>query len=184
MSRTYEVKGETLADRTVEQVAEEIETLAHELRSVRALSTREQLASTIMHLAADIRVSVEGGENALVLNFTYDANGMDESARLLYLWEIHDSITGMLIARYLGKAENGIKRRREEYRGNVGRLLAGRPYRKGNPDGFRAIHRALAEAVRQNHRITLRLLRNVPGDENIFAAERAMIHALQCSLNG
>ncbi|CAM2198536.1 protein of unknown function (plasmid) [Paraburkholderia kururiensis] len=57
MSRTFKVVGEQLVDRTIDEVMEEIETLAHELRGVRHRSTREQLTSTIMHLAADISVS-------------------------------------------------------------------------------------------------------------------------------
>lgn len=57
MKRTFKVVGEQLAGRTIGEVAEEIETLAHELRSVSDVSAREQLASTIMHLAADVSVS-------------------------------------------------------------------------------------------------------------------------------
>lgn len=57
MTRTFKVIGEQLVNRTIDDVAEEIETLAHDLRGVLDRATREQLASTIMHLAADISVS-------------------------------------------------------------------------------------------------------------------------------
>lgn len=56
MTRTFKVIGERLVDRTIDEVAEELETLAH-VRGVRDRSAREQLTSTIMHLAADTSVS-------------------------------------------------------------------------------------------------------------------------------
>lgn len=63
-------------------------------------------------------------------------------------------------------------------------MLARLPYRKGNPDGFRKVHRALATAVLNGDRITLTLLRNVAADEDINDAERSSIQAMLCALNG
>ncbi|HKR42537.1 MAG TPA: hypothetical protein VJU59_23180 [Paraburkholderia sp.] len=149
------------------------------------LSAEERLerapCAKVLNVFADASQRTSG---MLSWDFAFDANGVDDTRRLLYLWEIHDASTGVLLASYVGKAENGIARRRREYSSNVSRLLGGLPYRKGNPDGFRSIHRALADAVRLNHRITLRLLRNVPREEDIYKAEREMIVVLGCLLNG
>jgi hypothetical protein len=183
MTRTFRIVGETLVGRTIEEVAKKIGDLSHELRITDDPSKREHIASTIMRLAADISVSAKMRTEKPVMDFAFDANSVDESGRLLYLWEIRNASTGLLIGSYVGKTESGIKRRRDEYRGNIKRLLEGLPYRKRNPDGFRAIHCALANAVEMNHAITLRLLRNVPIDEDIFEAERAMIRELCCTLN-
>lgn len=40
--------------------------------------------------------------------------------------------------------------------------MAERPYRKGKPDGFREIHRELANTVKAKRPITLMLLENQP----------------------
>lgn len=149
------------------------------------LSVEEKLESTPCANVLNVFDDVSQSTGAMLsLDFAFDANGVDDTQRLLYLWEIHDASTGVLLASYVGKAEKGIARRRQEYSTNIRRLLAGLPYRKGNPDGFRSIHRALADAVRLNHQITLRLLRNVSREEDIYKAEREMVVALGCSLNG
>lgn len=118
------------------------------------------------------------------MDFHLITNGTDETLPLLYQWEIHDDRTGELRGRYVGKTVSGSNRPRNDYARNVKNLLAGLPYRKGKSDGYREIHRALAEAVRNGDRITLTLLRNVNADEDINAAERAAILALDCGLNG
>ncbi len=118
------------------------------------------------------------------MDFHVVTNGTDETQPLLYQWEIHDAITGELRGRYVGKASAGGRRPRKHYARNVRRLLAGLAYRKGRPDSYRSVHRALAEAVRKGDRITLTLLRNVTPGEDINEAERATIRALKCTLNG
>ena len=82
------------------------------------------------------------------MDFHLVTNGADESQPLLYQWEIHDAQTGELRGRYVGKARAGSERPRVHYARNVKRLLAGLPYRRNKPESFRAVHRALAEAVR------------------------------------
>lgn len=93
---------------------------------------------------------------------------------LIYMWEIHDG-DGALLGRYVGKAKNGAKRPRTHYSRNVANILLGERYRKGNPDGYRRIHHALAEAQRQGHSITLQYLCNVMPGENINIIEQRKI---------
>lgn len=118
------------------------------------------------------------------MDFLLVTNGTDEARPLLYLWEIHDAQTGELRGRYVGKALRGSGRPRSHYARNVRRLLERLPYRRGNPEGFRKVHRALAEAVLKGDRITLTLLRNVESHEDINEAERSAIRSLKCTLNG
>ncbi len=118
------------------------------------------------------------------MDFHLNANGTDGTEPLLYMWEIHDAKTGELRGRYVGKSVRGSGRPRKHYSRNVRRLLASMPYRKGHPDGFRKVHRALAMAVLNGDRITLTLLRNVRAEEDINEVERAAIEAMGCTLNG
>ena len=53
------------------------------------------------------------------------------------------------VAVYTGQANN-IARRLREYQGNLLRLQGRKPYRRSNPDGYRAIHRRL-HAARMNN---------------------------------
>ena len=107
------------------------------------------------------------------MEFRFEANGVDPKQPLIYRWEIFDH-AGERIACYVGKSRNGAKRPLHDYRRNVRRLLAGQPYRKGKPDEFRAIHRMMAEAVRQDQALVLTLLRNVSPGENINHAEQEL----------
>ncbi|MCA7888585.1 hypothetical protein LGM58_35980 [Burkholderia contaminans] len=118
------------------------------------------------------------------MDFELICDGVDDAKPLLYQWDIHDSQTGDLLARYIGKAVRGSRRPLRHYERNVRRLIAGMAYRKSNPEGFRRVHRALAEAVSSGNRITLTLLRNVGPDEDINEAERRAILASNCTLNG
>jgi hypothetical protein len=93
---------------------------------------------------------------------------------LIYMWEIRDQ-SGTLLGRYVGKAKEGAKRPLTHYKRNVKNILAGKPYRKSNPEGYRRIHVALAEAHGHGHRITLSFLCNVQATENINEAERQWI---------
>ncbi len=53
-----------------------------------------------------------------------------------------------------------------------GTSLPADPYRKGDPEGFRDVHKQLALASQAGLPIVLTLLRNVPPDQDIHAAER------------
>jgi hypothetical protein len=79
--------------------------------------------------------------------------GVDPGAPGLYEWRIEG------IGCYIGQYTRA-RRPQREYDLNVGRKLAGRPYRKGNPDGFRKIHAALADAAEAGRPVTLTLLEN------------------------
>ena len=99
-------------------------------------------------------------------------DGVDITRPGLYEWRIerhdlegHDS--------YIGKYKR-IKRPTREYGRNVRRLLEGRSYRLNKPDGFRRIHRELAEAHRAGRKITLIILENAQESE-INRRERELI---------
>ncbi len=79
--------------------------------------------------------------------------GFDESRPGLYEWRIEGA--GSYIGQY-----RWISRPRREYGLNVARLINDMPYRKGNPDGFRRIHRELASALLEGRRIELSFLEN------------------------
>lgn len=104
--------------------------------------------------------------------YEFEPGGEDEARALLYQWEILDGEGRLVGQRYVGKSSGGSGRPKRHYRRNVERLLSGRPYRRGKPDEFRAIHRAMAEAVRQGWRVKLTLLRNVEEGKDINEAER------------
>jgi hypothetical protein len=85
----------------------------------------------------------------------------------IYEWRIEG------VGCYIGKYTK-IDRPKSHYARKVGHLLAGRPYRPADPNGFRRIHRALAEAVTAERRITLSILENVePG--RLHAREKELI---------
>src|SRR4051794_27991871 len=71
----------------------------------------------------------------------------------LYEWRIER------IGCYIGQYTSVLRPRRA-YGLNVGRILSGKPYRRGKPEGFRQIHRELADAVRAGCSISLTLLEN------------------------
>lgn len=54
---TFSVIGERRTDKTVDEIAEEIEQLAHDLRG--STTNKDSLAEAIMHLAADISVTLK-----------------------------------------------------------------------------------------------------------------------------
>ena len=93
---------------------------------------------------------------------------------LIYMWEIHDK-DGKLLGRYVGKAKSGAKRPLTHYSRNVANILARKPYRKANPDGYRRIHRALADAQCHGNSITLQFLCNVLPGETIDEVEQRHI---------
>jgi hypothetical protein len=103
-----------------------------------------------------------------------ELSGVDQSRPLIYMWEIWAE-NGTLLGRYVGKASRGSRRPLSHYKRNVMNILDGRPYRKGKPDGYRRVHRMLAEAMSSGHRVRLSLLRNVEPHESINQVERILI---------
>jgi hypothetical protein len=104
------------------------------------------------------------------------AEGVDLARPGIYEWQIDG------VGTYIGKYKH-ISRPTRAYAMNVARLLAGRPYRKGKPDQFRRIHRALAEAVRCRRHVILTILENSTPLE-INRRERELIVARGGTLNG
>jgi hypothetical protein len=115
-----------------------------------------------------------------MMNFEIDTNGIDETAPLIYQWDV---TIGGRTHRYVGKAKNGSGRPRRHYARNVGRLLAGKPYRASKPDEWRRVHRVMAEAVRCGGAIRLHLVENCQAAD-INSRERHWIAALGADLNG
>lgn len=86
----------------------------------------------------------------------------------LYEWRIEG------IGCYIGQYTHA-RRPKREYGLNVGRILAGRPYRKSRPEGFRQIHRELARAAKAGKFISLTLLENQVGKIDRNRRERELI---------
>lgn len=93
--------------------------------------------------------------------------GVDPCLPGIYEWHIEGA--GVYIGQF-----SRIRRPTKEYRRNVVRLLNGKPYRKGNPDGYRRIHDELAMAHREGRRIELVVVENVPA-EKINTREKELI---------
>ena len=108
--------------------------------------------------------------------FTHESelSGVDQSRPLIYMWEIWAK-DGTLLGRYVGKASKGSRRPLSHYKRNVTNILDGKPYRKGKPGGYRRVHRMLAEAMSNGHRVRLSLLKNVEPHESINRVERILI---------
>lgn len=106
------------------------------------------------------------------MKFSVMPSNVDVAAPLIYMWQIHDT-GGVLIGRYIGKANGGDKRPTRHYARNVERYLEGKPYRNGKH--YRRVHLALAAAVRSGHAISLSYLCNVGEDQDIFEVERQHI---------
>ena len=94
--------------------------------------------------------------------------GVDPGQSGIYEWRIE------CLGCYIGQYTHALRPRRE-YGLNVGRILAGRPYRKSNPEGFRKIYRQLAKAVEDCRLITLTLLENQPMKADRNRRERELI---------
>ena len=108
------------------------------------------------------------------MNFDPPHQTVEFDQSLIYMWEIRDQ-NGTLLGRYVGKSKAGARRPLTHYKRNVQNILAGKPYRKGKPEGYRRVHLALAEAHKNGHRVTLSFLCNVQATENINEAERQWI---------
>jgi hypothetical protein len=116
---------------------------------------------------------------ALAMQYAVASEGVDLKSPLIYMWEIRDH-RGEVIGRYVGKAKGGDRRPRRHYKRNVDKLLQGLPYRRGNPDGYRRVHRALADATRAAHNIVVTYVRNVACHENIDTVEQHYINHYNC----
>lgn len=108
------------------------------------------------------------------MDFFENKNNVDEQQPLIYMWEIIND-SGIVVGRYVGKAKDGATRPRTHYLRNVRNILAGKRYRSGNADGYRRIHKALAEAATQKYSITLHFLCNIFTGENINEIEQRCI---------
>lgn len=104
------------------------------------------------------------------------ADGVDESKPGIYQWTIEG------VGSYIGKYSH-IDRPRKQYGRNVERKINLKPYRRSKEEGFRRIHEALAEAVRSNRRVQLRILQNADPAE-LNACEQAFIRQFRPELNG
>ena len=113
------------------------------------------------------------------MKFTLNPGTVNPTAPLIYKWEMRDEV-GNLTGLYIGKAKGGAKRPTTHYRQNVNRLLAGKPYRAGNPEGYRKSHRALAEAVKLGYTIELSFVCNVAPGESIDQVEQLCIANYNC----
>lgn len=64
---------------------------------------------------------------------------------------------------YFGRTGQPLRRRIRRYPNNLRNLLAGKPYRKNDPDGYRYIHHEMAWAHVEGRRIDLFVLENIEG---------------------
>lgn len=113
------------------------------------------------------------------MNFVLVTNGVNSDQALIYMWEIYD-YTGVIVGRYVGKAKNGARRPLKHYKRNVNRLLLGKAYRKSKPNGYRAVHKALAQAVKKNQEIKLCFLTNIETGDDINLIEQTLIRKYKC----
>lgn len=113
------------------------------------------------------------------MTFNTIAECKQRTGPLIYRWEITSS-EGQRLGCYIGKASKGARRPESHYRRNVNRLLRGMHYRKSKTDGYRKVHDALAQAVREGHKITLYLMCNVSENEDINVEEQKYIKQYDC----
>ncbi|HDZ9500592.1 TPA: hypothetical protein RUZ94_003516 [Vibrio cholerae] len=95
------------------------------------------------------------------MNFDVIYQGVNPDKALIYMWEIYDR-NDVLVGRY------------------VARLIAGQPYRKSNPNSYRVVHKALADAVDKNYVIKLYFLANINEGEDINQVEQTLINQHDC----
>jgi hypothetical protein len=83
---------------------------------------------------------------------------------------------------YIGKYSN-IRRPTKHYGRIVQLHRSNGDYRKSNPRGFRRIHIALSEAIREGRKVELRILENVE-PARLQERETELIRQMQPTLNG
>lgn len=103
------------------------------------------------------------------------ASSIDPRQAMIYMWEIISPKDDSVLGKYIGKSSRGETRPLIHYARNVANLLAGKPYRKNKPEGYRRIHHALAKAAACGHKVRLIYLENVGKDQNINDMEREFI---------
>lgn len=118
--------------------------------------------------------------NGLLANYSmikFEIRGLNIWMPGIYAWDIHG--IGVYIGRY-----TRARRPLGEYDKNVTRILRGEPYRPNKPHGFRRIHHALANAVKEQTPITLRIVENCL-IENLDIRERHWLNEIgRGGLNG
>lgn len=75
----------------------------------------------------------------LSMKFELLPSTIEVYAPLIYMWEIHNA-SGIIVGRYVGKANGGCKRPLEHYKRNVHKLLRGLPYKKERHTGECIMH--------------------------------------------
>ena len=93
----------------------------------------------------------------------------------IYVWRIGGDV-------YVGKAAN-LESRLREYLNNIRKIELGLPYRKGKPDAFREVHRALAAAKAQGEVVEWEVLEFCETGMRLDR-ERHWISRLKPGLNG
>jgi hypothetical protein len=99
------------------------------------------------------------------MKFSFRENGVNPDEPLLYRIAIGAKLF------YVGCALRA-DRPKKHYARNVKRMELDQPYRKNNPEGFRAIHHALLNATRKGEEIVIELLRNVPAAERFIEEQK------------
>jgi hypothetical protein len=103
-------------------------------------------------------------------------DGVDTKKPGIYEWRIAGA--GSYIGQY-----RWISRPKTHYGRNLVKLFNRLPYRNRNPEGFRRIHKALAEAHRDGRRIELIIVENVELKIERNRREQALIKS-RGNLNG
>ena len=113
------------------------------------------------------------------MDFERTPHEFDENLPLIYMWEIKD-LNEDIVGRYVGQTIQGLGKRVNRYVLRVGQVLTEKLYDKKYPAGFRKVHRALANAARNNFHVTLSVLCNVPTDQDINSVEQSWIKSHHC----
>ena len=91
---------------------------------------------------------------------TFEPGACTPWAPVIYHWRFRRP-TGE-VHNYVGQAPNASQRTWDAYVDHAFKLLNGVPYRPDLPDGFHAVHYALAQAVREGWEVQVRLVENAP----------------------
>jgi hypothetical protein len=105
------------------------------------------------------------------------ADHVDLAGPGIYAWRVG----GVVV--YVGKASK-LRSRLREYRNNVRKIADGRPYRRGKPEDFRRVHRALAEARASGRPAVFTVIESCLPGCDLLARERYWISELGPALNG
>lgn len=101
---------------------------------------------------------------------------LDMEGRGIFCWLVgRDS--------YIGKSER-FTRSLGGYERNVARIESAQPYRLGNEDGFRAVHKALHQAKRDGERVVWLTLELCSAEADLNQRRAFWVQQLRPSLNG